>query len=545
MRLRLTLLGLTLAPLLLGGPARAQDKAAPAATAPANVYQIQPLGRVIADLRAFTKVFGGDKAVKEFNDGLRGKLGEKEFAGLDLGRPILGFQVLDGNYESVKAVVYVPITGRDDFKALLKRLDIGVELLPNEKDLYEVELPESVKYEGDVFVRLSETTAYFAVGADKAALDPAALPKPEQLIIPGETGLLATKTYFGRIPKDQIAKIVDQVDQAAAQFDALPLPAEAKERLVGVMKVAKKYTLLQYEQGESAVARVSLDPKNLTAAVEYALAPKAGSKLVGDLEARKPTTNLFAGAVGPDTVAAFTTRLPFFLPELREGTADLLALAEDKALGQVPPNLQDLAKEALTAIGRTAKTGQFDLMMSLNGPQGEGGKSSLFAGIAFDDPSKVEAELKKLHAGLDDNVRNIIKLDVAKANGVSIHKANVGAFFPPEAQNVFGDEASVAFAFAPKGVYVVAGKDSVESLKKFLAMPPKPAKVLDILVNGKKVKSLLAARGDLPPDLPQLVKDGVDGLASVVSIDVTGGKALSVKFLADLRLIPQKPKGEE
>ena len=545
MRLRLTLLGLALALGGAGAPARAQDKPAPAAAgAPANVYQIQPLGRVIADLRAFTKLFGGDKAVKEFNDGLRGKLGEKEFAGLDLARPLTGFQVLDGNYDAVKFVAYVPITGRDDFKAFLKRLDIGVELLPNEKDLYEVELPESVKYEGDVFVRLSETTAYFAIGADKGALDPATLPKPEQLVIPGETGLMATKTYFSRIPKDQIAKIVDQVDQASAQFDALPLPPEAKERLVGVMKVAKKYTLLQYEQGESAVARLSLDPKNLTAAVEYALTPKAGSKLVGDLEGRKPTTNLFAGAIGPDTVAAFTTRLPFFLPELREGTADLLALAEDKALGQVPPNLQDLAKEALAAVGRTAKTGQFDLMMSLNGPRDDG-KSSLFAGIAFDDPTKVEAELKKLHAGLDDNVRNIIKLDVAKANGVSIHKANVGAFFPPEAQNIFGDEASVAFAFAPKGIYVVAGKDSVESLKKFLAMPPKPAKVLDILVNGKKVKSLLAARGDLPPDLPQLVKDGVDGLASVVSIDVTGGKALSVKFLADLRLIPQKPKGEE
>ena len=55
---------------------------------PPVTFQTQPAGRILDDARTIAKMVGGDKAATEFNDGLKEKLGEKGFSGLDLERRV-------------------------------------------------------------------------------------------------------------------------------------------------------------------------------------------------------------------------------------------------------------------------------------------------------------------------------------------------------------------------------------------------------------------------------------------------------------------------
>ncbi len=517
---------------------RAQDK--PAAALPLNVVQVQPVGKLIADIKAVAAVFGGDAAVKKFDEQLNEKLGEKGLAGLDLGRPVVGFQVLKDDLSEQSWVALVPVTGEAEFLDLLKRAD--VEAVPNAKDktLYEVTLPEKANLgDKEVLFRVVGATAYFGFNVDAADLDPKKLPTAADVTIPNEGAWAVNRTYLSRAPKDIKKQLTAAIDKSLEQFKGLPLPPEFKDRFEAAMKVSVKYTMLQYEQGDVTTTRLNLDPKTLQFTTEYSLTPKAGTALAADLAARKPTTNLFGGLLTKDTTIGFATKIPLFLPELRDGVADLVALGQEQAGGQIPDEFKPVADAALAGVTRTAKGGNFDLAAALTGPDADG-KFGLSVGVAFDDPSKLEAELKKLHATADDNVKNLIKLDFAKVGGVSVHKLNVGAFFPPEVQAVFGDEATVAIAFSPKGIMITAGKDSVGQMKAAFAATGEAAAadVLDVKLNPKRMRRLADARGD--ENMKKMFPTAsADELRSIAKITVAGGKELTARILFDLKAIPK------
>src|SRR4051794_30647261 len=97
MRMRLAVATLLIVPLT----ALAAD--------PPIVFQTQPAGRMLADVKAVVKMAGGDKAVKQFNDQLQQHLGAKGLDGLDLQRPILGYVIPTAKFEETVAVVVFPV----------------------------------------------------------------------------------------------------------------------------------------------------------------------------------------------------------------------------------------------------------------------------------------------------------------------------------------------------------------------------------------------------------------------------------------------------
>ena len=524
------------AALALAAPAPAADPKPPAV-----VLQVQPVGRALADIKTVAKRFGGDKAVKGLTDKIDEKFGPKGFAGLDLTKPVYGYQVLKADLQDAAGVLVFPATGETEFLDLLKRLDIEAEPVKGDAGAFELNMPDNLDPNGkDVRLRFKDGAAYVGVNVDAAALKADQLPPAADLALPGETALVAVKSFSRRVPQDVRDKLAaGGFDQATEQLDALPLPDIAKEKITDAYKVMARYSKDLSDQTDTSVFRLLLDPKTPEIGWEFDLAPLADSKLAADLGTRRPTTNRFAGLVSDQAAVGFVTRLPLFLPELRTGAADLLQLGEGFGLNSVPDQYKPAATAALRGIGRTAKTGQFDLAAGLTGPT-DGGKYALAVGIAFEDPAKLEKELKELHAGLDDNLKTVIKLDAAKsAAGVSIHKLNVGAFLPPEAQAVFGDEATAAVAFAPKGIYVVVGQDSVAGMKTALAYDPTPAKVLDVVVNPRRMAQLAEATGNDGLKTAFPLADAKDDKVSVASLAVDGGKSLRVKTVFNLKLVPQ------
>src|SRR5439155_15388767 len=99
-----------------------------------------------------------------------------------------------------------------------------------------------------------------------------------------------------------------------------------------------------------------------------------------------------------------------------------------------------------------------------------------------------------------DEVKQLVKLDVAKVGAVNIHQVNFGGFLPDEAQKLFGGDASLTFAFAPNGIFLAFGPDAVATMKEALAVKPAPAPALEVVVNPSRVRKLLAATGAVVPE---------------------------------------------
>ena len=504
---------------------------------PAITVQAQPLGKLLADVKLIAQKVGGADAVKTFDEKLEDALGEKGFTGIDLTRLFGGYVNLKDDLEDIGGVVMVPVTNEKDFLDLLKRMKIDAELVKDAKGLYELTPPEDANF-GDKSVRLrfKNGYAYVGINLEDAELATEKLLAVKDVITPSETSTLAYRTYLQRYSKELKEKALAQSEQLSGVMSAFPIPEGLKDGLGEIVKYVKRINDVQYKEGDVYAVKLNVDPKTLELSIETGITGLKGTQLAKDITERKPTTNRFAGLVTDQSAAGFKTRLPLFAPEIRAAVEALLKEGEKAGADKVPEEYQPVAKEALQGLLRTVKSGNFDIAAAVIGPDAKG-KFGANIGISFEDPSALEKELRKLHKSAPDGVKNLVKLDVAKSGTVSIHNAEIGAFLPSEAKAILGDEASVSFAFAPKGIYVTVGKDSLAQIKAALKTEPAPVSVLDVAINPKRLQKLIAAGNE---EAGKQFGDtlGIDDeLRSVFAISVEGGSELKIRMVVNLKPI--------
>src|SRR6185312_916423 len=172
--MRIAISALALVVLLAPWPAAAAE--------PAIVYQSQPLGRMLNDLRGLMQSVGGDEAVKSFNESIKSSLGAKGFDGFDLNRPIFGYIQVPAKFEETILVIGLPMTNEKDWldfvarwrKAKLKPAKDGLYQLPSREDVSIAGKPIHTEKEA---MRLVDGYAYMAISAKdpSAVLDPKAI----------------------------------------------------------------------------------------------------------------------------------------------------------------------------------------------------------------------------------------------------------------------------------------------------------------------------------------------------------------------------------
>lgn len=530
----------TAALLALTFAAGASGQAKP--PAPTTVAQVQPINRILSGVRQVVTRFGGADAAAGFDKGLADKLGEKGLSGLDLERPITAYHVVKDTPKQQSWVILVPVTDKAEVLDLLKRVKAAPEPTAGDADL--VKLTVESDQAPELLVRFKGGVAYVGVNVEPADLDPKLLPSAADLTLPNEGAWLATTTHIDRITPADRKKLEAAALQASEQFAAIPLPPAVRDRVADAMKVSQRYGSMQYDLAKTIVQRIDFDPKTAEFKLDYLVTPKAGSTLATGLASRRATDNRFGAALGSDTVAGFVTKLPLFIPELRDGTADLLQLAQDDGLGSVPEQYQPAAKEALAGLARAAKSGRVDLAAAVRGPDSSGVYTAS-AAVSFDDASKLDAELRKLRAGLDPNLRSLIKLDVYKADGVVVHEVNAAAGVSATQRKLWGEEPTLCVAFTKTGVLATFGPNALERIKELVkaAETPRPAAVLDFQLNPKRARDfgLLLEDDGIGKLIP---RDAKDELRSLVKLSVAGGDTLAVRMLMDLGMIPN-PKAQE
>ena len=527
---------LTLAVLLTGGAAAAAD--------PVIVYQTQPPGRVLDDTRATAQLVGGDKGVDAFNESIHRALGDKGFDGLDLTRPVVGYIDVPVDLTEIVAVVALPVTGEKEFLDFCERWNKSKPKALKD-GLYEVPpIDPGLK----AVMRIVDGYAYVAAGAkDPArALDPKTLVPAAKVYDPADPSFMVGRVYFDRFPKEIRDKAGAALDQAKTALAGTKLPADTadvtRKAFDEFVKIGQRYLDLSKGAKEAAL-RLNLDPVTGELSAELGLVANPGSPLAQQIAGMKPTTNRFGGLLTPDTATGFRTRLPLFAPEIRTAAVEgLEALRKQAANNNFIGPPKALIEEILKGAIRTVKTGEVDVAAAVRGPAADGSFTAVGA-LAFDDPSGVEKELKKLIDTLaPPNIQGAFTWDAEKAGGVTIHTfdfAKIPDGVPQEMKQLFGNTGVIAFAFAPKAVYAAIGKDAVAVVKAAMALKPTPSPVLDVVLNADRVAKMVGAVD--PQSSTQVTKafGRDDKLISAVSLDVAGGAELKVRFGINVRLFPR------
>ncbi len=429
--------------------ALAAARPAPAADAPVVVFQVKPVSKLLADLRAGAKLVGGDAAVGALNRSIEAAFGDRELAGVDPARPAVGYFVLgskDGG-PTVGAVVFaMPVVGEPEFLAFVERAGGSAVPVDGKPGLFRLTRP-NVKPGGEPeHLRFHRKYAYFVQGGGVAAADADSLVPPDELVAADEPGMVAARFRLDRLSAATRAEFQKAIEKAVAEVKTLPVPDGAEgplKRATEQLQATAVRWLSQAPDVRAAVVRVAFDAGTGEAGLEFALSPKPETGLARDV-----------------------------------------------------------------------------------------------AGVAVDDPSKLEAEVRKLVAnGLLAGADFTVQLDAAKVGGVAVYLVKPGAASVKEAAPICDPDARGGIAFAPNGIYWAFGPDPVKALGVAVKMEPKPARAFDVAVNPARVGKLAATVGG--PGAAKEVGDIVgtaDDTSSAVFATLEGGQELRARFGLNLKL---------
>lgn len=522
--------------------------AAQAADLPAVVIQVQPVGKVLSDIKAAARMVAGEPAVQHIEDFLKQQLGDKGLEGVDLTRPVVAYATLRGAKaldDNTPAVLAVPITGEAEFLDFLKRAKSTVEPVEGKKGLYKVISPRTgavAPPKGPSLLRFHEGYAY-AGEVPIAQLDPENLPPAGQLVTPGETGLVAVRVYFDRLPEEVRAQVGSAIDKALQELKSAPVPDDADAIKAKAIELAQKMAtryLTQAREANEGIVRVLFDATSGEAAMEFGLTGRNGTSLAKDIRARAPTTNRFAAAVGTDTVAALLWSFPLLKTEFGEILALGFEEGATRELNQQDEKVRPVLRELIAGAIRTVRAGEVDVAVAASGPA-KSGHFSVVAAVSFADPSGLEKELRVLfEKEAPPSAKEMVAFDAAKVNGVRVHVVTPppGAVPMEAATRVFGEGAKVGVAFAPRGILVAVGADPVATLKPVLTAKPQPARVLDVLVHPARIRKIVAAaEGVEQVARTDELLGTADELLSMIFFSVDGGDELRLQVGFNLKLL--------
>lgn len=516
--------------------------AAPAAD-PAVVYQTQPLGQLLDELRTFVRSVAGEDAVKHLNKNLTRDLGENGFAGFDLTRPVVGYVDVPADPANIVVVVAFPVTGEKEWLDFCERWNKGRPKALKD-GLYEVPPPgPGLK----AVMRVSDGYAYVAAGIQ----DPARV-LGEKTLVPvskvydaTDASLMSGRVYFDRLPKE----LRGQAKLGIAMLKKMAAPGNGPNGAmrIGLMemmlvspllKAADKYIDLS-EGAKEAVLRITTDAAAGTVDAEFVVTPLPGSPLAKALAGHKAAPNKFAGLVTPDTVVGGALKLPLFNEELKAGYAETFEQIGKMAANDAPAPIKPVLDELFKGLARTAKAGDADVAAVMRGPAKDGTFTAVGA-VTFDDPSGVEKELKKVINDMaPPDFKEALKWDAEKMGGVSIHTIDLSK--SPggrEMKALFGNNAMVAFAFAPKAAYgaIGPGDEAVKAVKAAMALKPADAPALGVMLNPDRLVKMVGTMEPQGATFARSMFGKGDKLGRIVLVDSTGGKELTVKVGLNLRL---------
>jgi hypothetical protein len=240
-----------------------------------------------------------------------------------------------------------------------------------------------------------------------------------------------------------------------------------------------------------------------------------GSKTAKEFEAAKDSRTNFAGFYRPDAAAAliFASQSDPDQQDVAQLEAAMNTAREQFNTGidenaDIPDELREGLKAAgsdwFDAFTATVKTGKVDGGASLHATANS---LTLFAGAMVKDTAKFESGLKKLEEAAKKTHEEFpgIQWNAASHGDVKFHTLSVPVPDDKEApRKLLGETVDVAFGIGPEAVYVAAGRNNLEAVKKAIdasaAEPGKSVSPFELAVSLGPMAEVAAAQADEGPE---------------------------------------------
>lgn len=160
-----------------------------------------------------------------------------------------------------------------------------------------------------------------------------------------------------------------------------------------------------------------------------------------------------------------------------------------KGLANLDANARDLVTPLADSLKPTAKQGALDLGVSIRGPATDG-KYTLVGALGLKNGEGIDKAFRKVLDDLPEEARRPIKIDIAKAHGVSIHRVEIENA-SEKALEYFGD-GPFFFAVRDDAMFIAYGDKALDAIKHALAAKPKAGHVAELSVALSRIAKLMA-----------------------------------------------------
>lgn len=514
--------------VLIAAPnaSRTADKDA-SAKATTLTVRLRSIDGLVSDAIFLAKAAGKAEEARQIDGVLQALITDEGLKGIDTKRPLGAYSILSADVIGSVNVVLVPIANEKAFLDFLEVLNLKVKM--DKSGVYTVspaQIPVSIHF------RFANKYAYITAPEKNAIADKAELLDPAR-VLADDPSLLLASVNFQQIPDELKQFFLGQVDvklgEAQDKKPAQETEAQKAARLQFIKELSHNIESVVKEGGKLEM-RLLLDQQARTLSTEWSLGAKAKSKLSANLVELGERKSLFAGLKTSDT-AAFTL-LHLALPaELRK----VLEPVIDETIATSLEKEKDEAKRAaadklLAALKPTLKAGELDAGFSIIGPSND--KLYTFIGaLKLTKAEGLDQAFRDLIKLVPDRERELIKFDVEKVAGVSIHQLDAQKTFKDDARATLGDNP-LYVAIRSDAVWLTGGPDGLKVLKAALKTKSAAAPIFQLEISLSRLAQLMGNRdAERTKQIVQaaqelLTKDGEDRVIAVVQ----GGKELKATF---------------
>jgi hypothetical protein len=268
------------------------------------------------------------------------------------------------------------------------------------------------------------------------------------------------------------------------------------------------------EELDSVALGWTIDSEQEKTYLDVTVKAVPGSRMAEEFAAAKDSTTNFAGFYQPDAAATliFASRSEPQQQDVAQLEAAMNSAREQfnkgiEANEDIPAEMRDDLKAAAAdwfdAFTATVKTGQLDGGATL---QVSADSLTLVAGATVQDTAKFESGLKKLDAAAKEQHEFPgIQWNAASHQGVNFHTLSVPVPADKEApRKLLGETADIAIGIGPEAVYLAAGRDNLEAVKKAIdasaAEKGKSVPPFELVLSLGPVAEVAAAQADEGPE---------------------------------------------
>lgn len=504
-------------------PPESEDK-------PSLVVRVRPIQELLKDAGYVAKLVGQEEIFGAIEPGLAPIL-----EAIDGKKPI-GFyaRIRPAGIDS-QGVLLLPIKSEKAFLGVLAQF--GITPTQGQDGLNSVNVPGSPFL---TIFRFANGYVYATVKNTpdaEAALNPAKMYRPESLFAADDASMISVTLNADAIPNALRLKALAGLEDGLRKVRENELPKEKNPIVRQFAETAAEEVAMKVQSlivdAQTAIWRFDLDRAKEEMSLSFRLTARKGTELANDISTVGTGTGLGAGLAKDPSAAqgAVSIVVP---TAMKKALAPVVDEFLDKAWRSAPANKQQDAKTLLEALGPTMKSGLLDGGFDLRGP-GASNFVSLLAGFRVQDGDRVEEAIRKLYANLSPDEKRDVTLDIAKADGITIH--GVTPKLDDNAKNMFGPQAKAYFAFRKDLALLAIGPESeaLPVLKDGLSANPTATKVVQGQVSMRNLAKLLEAK---EPRVGEAARKAFpDSVRDTIRFEVSGGAALEARFSASSRLI--------